>query len=102
MSAGPHVGDTIGFQYQAVDQSGNIIDVSGATLMQVTFTRPDKTKVVFTLSLLTTGKDGWMQYVTTPTDLNMPGLWEDQAYVTFPNNQDWHSDTSSFRVSPNL
>lgn len=102
MSAGPHIGDTIGFQYQAVDQSGNVIDVSTSTSMTLKFTRPDKSTFIVSLSFLTNGKDGWMQYNSTNTDLNVAGLWEDQVTVNFPNNQGWHSDTFSFRVFPNL
>ena len=103
MASQIHVGDIgTAFQRQCLDQDGNTIDVSNALTMQITFVRPDNSRLTVTATPVTTGKDGWIQYVTQQaTDLSIPGIYTCQVYLSWGSSPIWRSDITRFNVFPN-
>ena len=97
-----HVGDAgTALEYEIRDEKGAIVDVSTATIKQVTYRRPNGTKFVRALDFVTTGIDGLVRYTTTPEDLDKAGTWKAQVYVELGSGK-WYSTTASFPVYPNL
>lgn len=103
MSAGEiHQGDTgTVFRQIIKNQSGSVVDISGATTTTIKFMKPDRSVVSKTAIFYTDGTDGIIQYTTIAGDLNMAGTWKRQGFATLPA---WtgHSDVVEFKVYPNL
>lgn len=99
-----HVGDAgTKFNVTAVDNNGNPIDLSpSGSTYKYTFRKPDGSLLIATPSLLTNGKDGNLVYTTGLTDLDLPGLWRLQVYVSTSGVPVHNTDVSTFRVWPNL
>jgi hypothetical protein len=85
-----------------VDQSGAIVDVSGATTKQIWFENPRGTVTLQTATFTTTGTDGKIQYTTAAGDLPIPGLWKMQGYVVLSGTQAYHTEWLEFAVVRNL
>ena len=95
------VGD-IGTTFRAtILDNGVTKDISSATVMQLTFRKPDGTEVTKTAVWTTDGTDGKMQYVAVLNDLNLAGRWVVQGYVETPAGK-WHSSLYNFLVMENL
>lgn len=90
------------FKVKIVDcDTGDVIDISAATTLQITFKKPDKKTVTKTAAFSTDGSDGYLQYVVVDGDIDMVGIWNLQAYVAgvgFKNN----STVGTFVVDDNL
>ena len=82
---------------------GNLgVDISTATLMEITLEKPDRvTKTTFDADFVTDGTDFLIKYVAVEDDLDQLGTWRGTAYVEMPTGK-WRSDIDSFRVWPNL
>jgi hypothetical protein len=103
MAAEIHVGDVgLAFQIDVVDETGTIVDISSATLMEIRFALPDGSVVVQTASLVTDGKDGQMHYVTLDGDLSQSGNWKMQGYVELNPSQKLYTDITKFKVFANI
>lgn len=102
MSATIHV-DDIGTVFKAtiLDEDSVVVDVSGATTMELVFRKPDGTAVVQTAVHTTDGEDGVIQYTTIADDIDSDGEWRVQGYVKISTSE-FHSDVHRFRVYPNL
>lgn len=85
----------------AMDQDGDSVDISGASLLSLRFQRPDATAFNKDASLLTNGMDGAMQYTSSNTDFLMDGLWQVQASFTLAGDKKT-SHWGSFTVYPNI
>jgi len=99
-----HIGDigTI-FEITLMDNL-DVVDIGGATLMEIIFTKPDEavTKVVNTAELVSDGTDGKMKYtILADTELDIVGSWKIQGRVILPTGT-WSSDIDRFRVYGNL
>ena len=80
----------------------SIVDISGATTMEITFQKPDGiTNVIKTAVHTTDGTDGKLQYVTILDDLDIIGTWKKQAFVVLSTGE-WSSDIDNFKVHKNL
>lgn len=102
MAAAIHVGDVgTALQYQCLDQNGDVIDVSGASAVQITFVRSDKSRFTVNASFVTNGTDGWIQYLTQAGDLSVSGLYTSQVYLAWDSSPVWNSDVSIFKVCAN-
>ena len=97
-----HVGD-IGTQFQltVLDQNSNNVDISSATIKQITFQRPDATTFTNNCGFLTNGTDGVLTYTTVSGDFNLPGIWAFQGYVSMPSGT-WFTDITRFSVFENI
>ena len=78
-----------------------VLDVSGASDIELIFKKPNKTLLTTTASLTTDGTDGQVQYTSASGDLDQLGEWQMQTRVEFAPNQ-WFSNVQKFRVYKNL
>lgn len=78
------------------------VNISGATVKNIIFTKPDGTKVTKDASLYTDGLDGIMVYTTVADDLNVVGLWRIQGYVELSVSEKYYSNIQTFTVHGNL
>ena len=104
MAAGEiHKGDygTV-FKATILDSNAVVVDVSAATLLQFTFYRADRSKLIVTPVFTNTGTDGLIQYTSVSGDVNSAGQWKLQGYVETDANHHYYSDIQSFKVYENL
>lgn len=64
---------------------GQPADISGATLLEVRFERPDSTVFHKTATLITTGADGRVGYLVAQGDIDQAGPWRYQFVVDAPS-----------------
>lgn len=83
------------------DGTLSVLDISGATTLELVFKKPSGTKLTKVAVLTTDGTDGQMEYVTISGDLNETGEWKIQAYIVLPSGS-WRSDIGCFTVFENL
>ena len=97
-----HVND-IGTVFRAtiLNESGVVVDLSSATLMQFTFKNNKISSFDRTCSFTTDGSDGKIEYTTVDGDLSVEGQWDMQANFTIPTGS-WHTDLHPFQVVGNL
>jgi hypothetical protein len=102
MAANVHVGD-IGTAFEAtiVDQTGAIVNVSGASTKEPWFQRADGSTLAKAAVFTTDGTDGKIRYLSVAGDLTSPGPWAVQGHVIISGGE-WHSDLYSFTLYPNL
>lgn len=99
-----HVGD-IGTSFVATIQDGtSVIDISGATTIELIFEDPAGTSFTKTASFVTDGTDGKMEYVTVSDDdiIDAEGFWKIQGHVVFSATQEWKTDVQKFAVHQNI
>lgn len=96
-----HVGD-IGtvFEYTVKD-AGVVVDISSATVKEITFKKPDGTKLVVTANFTSDGTDGKIRYAILTGQLNKAGIWDIQGKVVITAGT-WYTDISQFQVHLNL
>ena len=97
-----HKGD-IGtrFKCKIVDQDKKVIDLSGASVREILFKKPDAATLVKQAALSGDGADGYIEYISIAGDLNVVGDWKIQAYVKTPEGE-WSTDLEVFKVSTNI
>lgn len=78
-----------------------IVDLSSASSIQIKFLKPDKTSLTVDATLVNTGSDGLIRYITSSGDLNVVGMWSYQCIV-FMGGNEWRSDVGTFRVFSNI
>jgi hypothetical protein len=59
-------------------------DISGATLLQIRFERPDGSTFTRTAQIASNGLDGKVAYLVQANDLNQAGDWRYQFTVNTP------------------
>jgi hypothetical protein len=90
------------FQSQIRDENDAVVNVSAATNIAFVFQKSNKNEITVAGQFITDGKDGWVQYITQPGDLDMTGNWQFQVIINMPPNYLFHSDIIKFKVYPNL
>ena len=96
-----HVGD-IGTLFEATIMDGSqVVDISGATTLQIIFLKPNGTRLEKTAALSGDGTDGRMRYVTVAGDLDIAGFWKMQGFVELAT-WEGHSPIETFQVYDNL
>lgn len=102
MRSDSHIGDIgTAFTIQVVDEDGQAIDLSTASLLQIIFKKPSSARLVKTATLTTDGKDGQMQYVSVDGDLDQTGGWQMQPRITIGGST-WSGSVVTFTVASNL
>jgi hypothetical protein len=84
-----------------VDQDSVVVNLASSTVKQYIIRKPSGTEVTLDLSFVTDGSDGKVEYVTTSSTLDEAGFYKLQGYIEIGSNN-WHTDTITFRVHPNL
>lgn len=82
------------------DETGAVVDISGATTKTIYFVRTDGSVVTKSAVFSSNGTDGKVQYTTVANDLNQVGNWKAQAYVDIPSGK-WYSSFFDFSVEKN-
>jgi len=96
-----HVND-IGTRFLAtIKDCGDIVNISNASVISMTFKKPSDTVIYRSGTLLTNGADGKVYYDTVAGDLDEPGLYKLQGRVALPSGT-YYTDIYSFQVSCNL
>jgi hypothetical protein len=96
-----HVGD-IGTVFEIVFKDGtSTVDISGATVKNIIFCKPDDTTVTQAGTFTTDGTDGLLKYTTVTGDLDIRGLWKIQGFITTTDGS-WYSSTGLFEVYSNI
>lgn len=77
------------------------LNISGATLKEITIKRPDNTSFTRAADFTTDGTDGLISLTSIVTDLTLEGTYYIQAYLELPA---WQGNTSigEFDVEENL
>jgi hypothetical protein len=65
-----------------ITESGSALDVSGVGTAYIKLRKPNGQLLTKTASFVSGGTDGRIQYVTQANDLDEPGRWRIQAYLT--------------------
>lgn len=101
MSCEIHV-DDIGTTFiLTVKDDGVVVDISGATTLEVVIRKPNSVSYSKTGLLYTDGTDGKIKYVSISGDLDQVGLHKIQAVVTI-GSAVYHSSVSDFKVYKNI
>lgn len=91
-----HIGD-IGTAIRCtIKDDTSIVDVSGASVLQLIFRKPDGTITTKDASFYTNGSDGIIQFITTSSFLDQVGTWKVEGYVVI-NDGHWKSDIKRFK-----
>ncbi len=77
------------------------LDISTASVKDITIQRPDKTTVVKNGIFTTDGTDGKVYFLTAAGDLNIEGTYSIQIYLELPTWQGY-SCIDEFEVHDNL
>lgn len=101
-----HIGD-VGTDFQVtikecVDGKVQVVDVSGATTLEIIFERGDKTVVTKTATFVTDGTDGKIRYVSETGFLNSAGDWRMQGKTFGIGGWSGRSSIVEFTVYGNL
>ena len=78
-----------------------VLDVSGATTLQLIFKAPSGNTKTKTAVFTTDGTNGQVEYTTVSGDIDETGVWKIQAYIVLPSGS-WRSDIGKFTVHENL
>lgn len=101
MSSEIHVND-IGTRFLAtIKDSGEVVNISNASVLSMTFKKPSDTVIYRSGTLYTNGSDGKVYYDTVAGDLDEPGLYKLQGRVALPSGT-YYTDIYTFQVSCNL
>ena len=86
-----------------VKDDGTVVDLTGATLKQLTFKKPDDSKIVRTATAGGGGAElsGVMYYDSVSGDLDGVGMYKLQGKVSIPSGT-YSTDIYSFHVYCNL
>lgn len=95
------IGSEFILEFDIVDQDGTVIDISGATTMDIILADPSGNIETFAASHITTGDDGKLGYIIESDKLDEAGLWRAQAKVTI-TNYDYYSPVKTFFVKSRL
>ena len=93
------VGDVGTLIQRTIKENGNVVDVSGATTTLI-IVRPDGTKVDRTMSFVTDGTDGEVEYKVEAADdmWSIPGTYRSQCIVRWSADDDFATEDTRFRV----
>lgn len=94
------------FEFQIIEDE-EPVDISSAESVEITFKKPNRTKVTVDAEFIDDGEDGWVVYIVEEQEegyfLDQTGRWEAQARVIMePGVGDWKSDIHWFDVHRNL
>lgn len=94
--------DDIGTQLVVtVYDDGQIVDISGASLLNIILRKPDGTVEIKIADLYTDGLDGKMVYTAEAGDFNMSGNYKIQGKVEIFGGV-YYTSVGSFKVHCNL
>lgn len=94
--------DSVGTTFrQRCRENNAALDLTGASLLQFRFRKPDGTRFDRTATLDGVATLGVIIYVGQTGEFETPGDWCYQAHVTIPSGE-WWGDVADFVILPNL
>jgi hypothetical protein len=97
-----HVGDAgVLLKCLVRDQSEELVDLSEATSLQISFQPPDGPAFTRNAELINDGTDGLIGYTTQDNDLDVAGYWYFQAVIGFDDGVELRSNRVRVRVLSN-
>ena len=100
-----HVGDVVDIIVTFLDEEGDVLDISSATIKQILLNATGRTAVARDAEFVTDGSDGKLTYTTvsgeTP-DLPLAGICWVQGYVSLGGSVNLHTEMDSFPIRGNL
>lgn len=84
-----------------VKDGDEVVNLSGATTLNLIFKKPNGDIVTKAAVVITDGTDGGIKYTTVDGDLDVAGMWRMQGFIVLGSNS-WSTDIISFKVYPNL
>jgi len=101
MTADLHVGD-IGTPLRfTIKESGAPADISGYDWLILHLEKKDKTLIDRSLTPVTDGKDGKVQYITELGDIDQKGNWRAQIFYGDTSGS-WHTSIVTLVVEDNI
>ncbi len=79
------------------NRQGAVVDISGAIVKQLKFTKSNGVVLTKTAVYVTDGTDGKIKYVTVDGDLDTRGIWKVQGYIQLASGS-WHTTYNLFTV----
>ena len=102
MASEIHVND-VGTKFLiTVKDSGVVVNVSGANVLQIDFRKPDDSIFSRSGTIYTDGSDGKIYYNTIAGDLNEAGNWKIQGKISPSGGGTYYTDIHTFKVHRNL
>lgn len=96
-----HVGDIGTVLELALTDSDGVVDISAATVKDITLQRPDLTTVTRAGVFVTDGTDGLLTFTTIAGDLSLDGCYNLQVYLELAS-WDGYSNIGLFEAHANL
>lgn len=88
-------------EMQVLKTDGTPYPLNDSEVLQFKFQKPNGQIVYKNAKLVTDGFDGKVCYITSLNDFDKPGTWRYQVYFERAGVKH-HTNSSSFRVYPNL
>jgi BppU N-terminal domain len=85
-----------------ITENGAPVDISNATVHTIRLKKPSGEVIERTVSFVTNGQDGNVEYVTADGDIDESGPWQGQVHIEVGSAQAWSTDFFSFNVAENL
>lgn len=101
MASEIHVGDSGTELIIRVLDDGSVVNISGASLLNMILKKPGGTSVTKSASLYTDGTDGKLTYTADPDDFDVAGLYKIQGQVTISTGS-FYTSQGTFQVHCNL
>ena len=102
MASEIHVND-VGTKFLiTVKDSGVVVNVSGANVLQIDFRKPDDSIFSRSGTIYTDGSDGKIYYNTIAGDLNEAGNWKIHGKISPSGGGTYYTDIHTFKVHRNL
>lgn len=89
------------FRFEITNQDDAIVDVSGASVREIFFQKPDLTSFTKFAAFVTDGTDGQLEYTSLTGDLDAFGQWYRQVHVVIPAGE-FFSEWIPFIVHRNI
>lgn len=101
MSSQVHINDIGTRLIMTLLDEGSVVDISGASDIDVVLRKPDTSTSTKTGVFYTDGTDGKIKYTSISGDFDQAGTYKIQGIVTLPSGT-YHTSISDFKVYCNL
>ena len=88
------------FELTVRDESGTVVNLATATVLQIRFRTPSGILLTKTAVLTGNGTDGKMQYTSLLNDISEEGVWYIQGWVEFSSTPKFATSSAQLEVLP--
>jgi len=90
------------FEHEFLAEDGSPLDISGASVIEYRFERPDATYLHVAGTFATDGQDGRTVYLSAAGDLNLAGSWRYQVRLVIGAGFERSTAPIAFEVAHNI